>query len=307
MGNAVATNCCRDDNTVGAGIDALKDAKQWTAESESKAPGPQVGAPAAVKEAKEVDTTPPKPTVEKKEPEEETQAKKELEAQEATKAKAAAEEEAQPKKATEEVEALAKREKEEKARAELDAKKVVAEQVEKATTSLPGVSVVFEVPGSGEKKTVQLTRKPVGIDFHYTAPIKVDSVFPKSHAEELGIEKGWIVRSIHGEDMGGKDFKTKFDHFAKALSTLPGSAELLFRLPDGSEKMVSVKQRPVGFDFHMAVPITVDSVEPGTHAAELGIQKGWAISKINGEEMNAKDIQISYRHLLDCFATLPQK
>ena len=105
--------------------------------------------------------------------------------------------------------------------------------------------------------------------------------------------------------MGGKDFPTKYDHFTRALSSLPGGAEILFRLPDGSDQIVVLRRRPVGFDFHMNVPITVDQVTPGSYAEELGIQHGWAVARINGEKMDGKNYQAGYQHLAESIGMLP--
>ena len=174
--------------------------------------------------------------------------------------------------------------------------------------------VTFEVPLSlsasppgapPERINIWFTRKPVGFDFHNEAPITVDSVFPGSHAAELGVQKGWIVRSIQGEDMDGEDFKTKFEHFAAALTALPGGTEVVFRLPDGSERAVLLRTKPVGFDFHPASPIVVDDVKPKSQAAELGIQKGWKILRINGYDLTGAEYEIKHAHLVHALSYLP--
>ena len=52
----------------------------------------------------------------------------------------------------------------------------------------------------------------MGFEFHKESPIRVDSVQPKSYAEKLGIQKGWVIKQINGEDMDGKNFDTKYQH-----------------------------------------------------------------------------------------------
>ena len=82
------------------------------------------------------------------------------------------------------------------------------------------------------------------------------------------MRKGWIVRSIQGQDMGGMDFESKYQMFVDVLSALPGGMEIVFTLPDGSERACQFRQQQLGIDFKKTTPIKVDAVFPHSHAAE---------------------------------------
>lgn len=100
------------------------------------------------------------------------------------------------------------------------------EHLSEALSRLPGivegVEVTFEIPGQASWKPVRLRRRPVGFSFQQgTTPIRVESVFPNGHAEELGIREGWVIRRINGVPMEGKDYATKSQFLAGKLSLLP--------------------------------------------------------------------------------------
>lgn len=292
MGNQ--QGCCKDESQ-GAGVNALE--KNWASEAASENP-PKMAEPAAVSNGAPPASpqAAPAAAVVKAELE-----KAEVQRAEAEAAAAAAKQQL-AKAEAEAIAAAAKRD-QQKAEEEARAKAEAEEAAKKARENV--CDVVFEVPGSAATHAVRFTKRPVGFDFHREAPIKVDRVVQGSHAEQLGVQPGWVVRSIQGEDMHGRDFEAKFDHFCKALRDLPGGMQVNFRLPDGSEKAVMLTQKPVGFDFRKATPITVDLVEPGGHAAEVGIQPGWVIHRINGEDMSGKHFDTKYQHLLNGLSALP--
>mmetsp|Transcript_23450 Transcript_23450/g.65682 ORF Transcript_23450/g.65682 Transcript_23450/m.65682 type:complete len:151 (-) Transcript_23450:201-653(-) len=72
------------------------------------------------------------------------------------------------------------------------------------------------------------------------------------------------------------------DHPAKG-----GGGELvfLFSRPDGSEREVKFTQRPLGMTFYMLKPLKVKSVTPESAAASQGVEEGWQLREVNGEDM----------------------
>ena len=187
--------------------------------------------------------------------------------------------------------------------------KKAEEDVSAAKTVATGVEVVFDVPGTPSSPvSVTFTRKPVGFDFHHQAPITVDQVAAGSHAEELGVKKGFVVRSIHGQDVGVMGFEEKYEMFVAALSSLPGGVEIVFGLPDGVERVIQFRKRNLGFDFQAVTPIKVDTVFPNSHAASLGVEPGWVIKQINGEDMSAPQFEnydMKFDHLRKSLSSLP--
>jgi len=83
--------------------------------------------------------------------------------------------------------------------------------------------------------------------------------------------------------------------------------EVIFSAGGKPQQTIVFEKRPIGFDFHPGkVPIVVDTVIPGSYAQELGVQSGWAILKINGEEMSGKDYDTKLSHLISAIKALPQ-
>eukprot|EP00931_Biecheleriopsis_adriatica_P024233 TRINITY_DN15155_c0_g1_i1.p2 TRINITY_DN15155_c0_g1~~TRINITY_DN15155_c0_g1_i1.p2 ORF type:complete len:139 (+),score=22.07 TRINITY_DN15155_c0_g1_i1:87-503(+) len=57
-----------------------------------------------------------------------------------------------------------------------------------------------------------------------------------------------------------------------------------FSRPDGSTIDCSFKARPLGIDFVRKVPLVVKAVRPGTSAEKEGVQSGWKLLKVDGED-----------------------
>jgi hypothetical protein len=60
---------------------------------------------------------------------------------------------------------------------------------------------------------------------------------------------------------------------------------LRFKLPDDSKKEVIFTQRPLGFDFHMKMPIKVIR-DP---AVQSGVERGWILDAIDGKDLEGMD------------------
>jgi hypothetical protein len=103
-------------------------------------------------------------------------------------------------------------------------------QPEKMDPELPssvppsGVPLVWDTP-DGER-TVHARKKPLGIQFKAEFPIIVDRK-PVGHAEEIGIEIGWILKSVNGIDVA-------------TMQGISDVSEILYR--EVGEKTVPVDQ-----------------------------------------------------------------
>jgi len=85
----------------------------------------------------------------------------------------------------------------------------------------PSLEIVFDA--KGEERRMQIFKRPLGAEFskRRSGPTKVSYVDPQSYAEELGLEVGFVVRSIAGVDMGGKTFRETQDAIKVGLMALP--------------------------------------------------------------------------------------
>jgi hypothetical protein len=68
------------------------------------------------------------------------------------------------------------------------------------------LDMVFEF--GGEEKHIKICHRPFGVEFGKTQAgcAEVARVQHQSYAEQLGVEVGWIVRSVDGEDVSNKQF-----------------------------------------------------------------------------------------------------
>jgi len=85
----------------------------------------------------------------------------------------------------------------------------------------PFVEMVFDA--EGEEKTVRVFKRPLGAEFSKRSlrPTKVSKVDYRSYAWNLGIEVGWVLKSVDGEDVIAKSFRQAQDMIRSSLLTLP--------------------------------------------------------------------------------------
>jgi predicted metalloprotease with PDZ domain len=81
------------------------------------------------------------------------------------------------------------------------------------------LTIKFEVPGC--HKTVNFTKRPLGLDFEKKAPIIMKRVQPEAHGAELGVEAGWKILSVNDEDVGDKDYQYIFKKLGTESAKLP--------------------------------------------------------------------------------------
>mmetsp|Transcript_137456 Transcript_137456/g.342896 ORF Transcript_137456/g.342896 Transcript_137456/m.342896 type:complete len:156 (+) Transcript_137456:114-581(+) len=79
-----------------------------------------------------------------------------------------------------------------------------------------------------------------------------------------------------------------------------------FLLPDGTKESKAFVRRPLGLDFNKSNPITMKRIQPGTHGEELGVQLGWQVVGVNGEDVATKEFDYTYNRLRLLSTQLPQ-
>mmetsp|Transcript_82232 Transcript_82232/g.156265 ORF Transcript_82232/g.156265 Transcript_82232/m.156265 type:complete len:151 (-) Transcript_82232:84-536(-) len=89
-----------------------------------------------------------------------------------------------------------------------------------AAAAATGLDFAFIV--GAEEKTITFTAKPIGMQFDKKLPIVIASFTPDSKAKELGVEVGWQMKSVGGEDVTGcKSYEDALAIIKKKLETLP--------------------------------------------------------------------------------------
>lgn len=89
--------------------------------------------------------------------------------------------------------------------------------------TLPCLELVFNA--EGKDKIVQLYKRPLGAEFSKKAckeaKVLVTKVYPRSYAWGVGLEVGWALKAIDGEDMTTKKFHEVQMLLENKLETLP--------------------------------------------------------------------------------------
>lgn len=91
-----------------------------------------------------------------------------------------------------------------------------------------GVELTFAVSGGGGEKKVLVTRNPVGFDFDIGVPITIAEVRPKSHAQELGLQKGWQLKSVGSLSLADMNYEGCFARLHAQLADLGGKREEIY-------------------------------------------------------------------------------
>eukprot|EP00747_Dinoflagellata_sp_TGD_P198648 gnl/TRDRNA2_/TRDRNA2_71707_c0_seq1.p1 gnl/TRDRNA2_/TRDRNA2_71707_c0~~gnl/TRDRNA2_/TRDRNA2_71707_c0_seq1.p1 ORF type:complete len:198 (+),score=21.35 gnl/TRDRNA2_/TRDRNA2_71707_c0_seq1:166-759(+) len=73
----------------------------------------------------------------------------------------------------------------------------------------------------GPTWTKLFLRRPLGMDFYKCAPIVIRKIQKNSVAEEIGIEIGWTLVSINGEEVSQQDFACQFAKLKHGSLRLP--------------------------------------------------------------------------------------
>eukprot|EP00427_Karlodinium_veneficum_P025379 CAMPEP_0169108564 /NCGR_PEP_ID=MMETSP1015-20121227/25495_1 /TAXON_ID=342587 /ORGANISM="Karlodinium micrum, Strain CCMP2283" /LENGTH=171 /DNA_ID=CAMNT_0009170195 /DNA_START=42 /DNA_END=557 /DNA_ORIENTATION=+ len=82
------------------------------------------------------------------------------------------------------------------------------------------VNAVFDVDGT--EQAIMLKFSPLGLKFYPRMPIVVKGFEDHAYGETLGIQTGWILKSLDSDDILGKpDFKTALEAMRDHLQCLP--------------------------------------------------------------------------------------
>lgn len=221
-----------------------------------------------------------------------------------------------PAKEREEAEAKRKAEEEEAAR------RKAAEEKAKENTNAPapapaaaaapepkkeevGIPVDFAVGGS--TRTVVVCKKPLGMVFGKTQPLTVTQVVKGSHCDELGVQVGWVCKTIAGQDISSMRVEDAADLAMSKMQSLPQSSNSVTLVFDaqGSDKTVIVSRRPFGATVQQG-PLKVLKVTENGHADKLRVQVGWTIKSIAGEDVSKLDDAAATAAFQKAISALPQ-
>jgi len=92
-----------------------------------------------------------------------------------------------------------------------------------ATFQPGGMPIEFQTK-DGRRQVVRFFQRPLGMKFYkswWKGGLKVAGFTKPSHAEDQGVEAGWTIVSINGEDVGSKDYKEATEMLKKRVEHLP--------------------------------------------------------------------------------------
>uniref|UniRef100_A0A7S2QA70 PDZ domain-containing protein n=1 Tax=Zooxanthella nutricula TaxID=1333877 RepID=A0A7S2QA70_9DINO len=86
----------------------------------------------------------------------------------------------------------------------------------------------------------------------------------------------------------------------------PEELQVEFMTPEGC-KTVTLRHRPLGIDFNKTNPIKMKRVQAGSEGDLVGIQEGWQVVGINGEDVAVQDFDYTYALLRKMSERLPMR
>lgn len=154
--------------------------------------------------------------------------------------------------------------------------------------------VISFLTSQGARQEKTFFHGPLGIDFvPDESPLTVSEVFSGCYAQSVGVQPGWQVISLNGGSIANMEFTEALPMVQAAESTLGDVVKLdvEFALPDGSHKEFTFHTRPLGCEIEKTVPITIKTVHPEANAAKVGVQVGWVVRCINGEDVTRREFK----------------
>mmetsp|Transcript_55369 Transcript_55369/g.161624 ORF Transcript_55369/g.161624 Transcript_55369/m.161624 type:complete len:267 (-) Transcript_55369:66-866(-) len=101
-----------------------------------------------------------------------------------------------------------------------------------------GLAFTFELPdGSVQFVSFGRRRPPLGLGFAKQTPILVHQVKPNSHADELGVKKGWHLLAINDKVLDSKPFK-------EVMKVLAAESTRIYRRAEDPKGDSSTSKRP---------------------------------------------------------------
>merc|ERR550525_1088268 len=81
---------------------------------------------------------------------------------------------------------------------------------------------------------------------------------------------------------------------------------ITFDVGDDKEEIRYAVKKPLGLGYAHTKGAPVNTVKPGMHAEELGIQLGWKIKALNGNLTAGKTVDQFKKELTDLVGALPE-
>jgi hypothetical protein len=164
---------------------------------------------------------------------------------------------------------------------------------EKPSPPLPAAELVRLVFSTADgEKSVDLLRRPIGLWFTKSVPMKVVRVGKKFAAAAAGIQENWTMISVNGEDISkpSMDYANALAILDKHVKNLPedtsnGKSVVFVFSCDGNDATFKAQWSPLGVKFEkQQMPITV--TDAGLYGGLLGIKPGMVFKSVGGTDVS---------------------
>jgi biotin carboxyl carrier protein len=162
---------------------------------------------------------------------------------------------------------------------------------------------------NGTVHTRYVRHRPLGVSFRRQAPITVNGFHYNSYARSLGVELGWTIVRVGNRQVGGAsqdlvEVKKTIHEALKRNQVYPLRFECKKPIGGGRfsnlTQVFEVEYQPVGLTFvRDKMPLVVANVQPGSAAADAGLQEGMQIVQVCDEDMKATSYKTILAHLQD--------
>jgi hypothetical protein len=192
---------------------------------------------------------------------------------------------------------------------------VVPEQ-EKPSPPLSAAELVrFVLVTADGEKSVDVKRRPLGLWFTKSVPMKVARVAKEFAGAAAGIEEGWTMISVNGEEISKPpmDYEAALGilnkHVKKLLEDTSNVVDLVFTCSDGKDVTFKVQWSPLGTAFsNQQMPITV--TDAGLYGGLLGIKPGMVFKSVSGVDVSEcgsyDDAMLVLKKNMDLLPQLPR-
>eukprot|EP00401_Gymnodinium_catenatum_P054929 CAMPEP_0117511760 /NCGR_PEP_ID=MMETSP0784-20121206/28676_1 /TAXON_ID=39447 /ORGANISM="" /LENGTH=201 /DNA_ID=CAMNT_0005307447 /DNA_START=141 /DNA_END=746 /DNA_ORIENTATION=+ len=83
-----------------------------------------------------------------------------------------------------------------------------------------------------------------------------------------------------------------------AEHTVETQVEFTFVNAGEGPKVVVFREKPIGLEFTKKTPLTVKKVKPGSFAAASGVEIGWVLTAVNGQDISSMATVVSMQLIL---------
>jgi len=135
---------------------------------------------------------------------------------------------------------------------------------------------------SGRRRRCHFHRRPVGLVLSRQPPASVESFAANSYAIERGVQVGWTVVRVGERELPPsatpQEAESLLEEQSASLPLWPLRVD--FDVGKGANRTVYFDRQILDVAVPSAPPFRVESLDPGGHAANRGVELGWIVRRV---------------------------